>query len=61
MVPTADYHNSENVGRYFMERAYISGFTGSVGSVLVGKDWAGLWTDGRYFLQGQKTNLRGLV
>ena len=53
LVPTADYHNSENVGRYFMERAYISGFTGSAGSVLVGKDWAGLWTDGRYFLQAE--------
>lgn len=53
LVPTADYHNSENVGKYFMERAYISGFTGSAGSVLVGKDWAGLWTDGRYFLQAE--------
>ena len=53
LVPTADYHNSENVGRYFMERAYISSFTGSAGSVLVGKDWAGLWTDGRYFLQAE--------
>lgn len=58
LVPTADYHNSENVGRYFMERAYISGFTGSAGSVLVGKDWAGLWTDGRYFLQA-KDQLEG--
>ena len=36
LVPTSDYHNSENVGKYFMERAYISGFTGSAGSVLVG-------------------------
>ena len=53
LVPTADYHNSENVGKYFMERAYISGFTGSAGSALVGKDWAGLWTDGRYFLQAE--------
>jgi Xaa-Pro aminopeptidase len=29
----------------------VSGFTGSAGTLVVGKDWAGLWTDGRYFLQ----------
>lgn len=54
MVPTADFHNSEYVGDYFKARAYISGFTGSAGTVLVTKDYAGLWTDGRYFLQAEK-------
>ncbi|MFR2518040.1 aminopeptidase P family protein [Peptostreptococcus stomatis] len=53
MVPTADYHNSENVGRHFMERTYISGFTGSAGTALICLDQAGLWTDGRYFLQAE--------
>nr|WP_314278745.1 aminopeptidase P family protein [uncultured Peptostreptococcus sp.] len=54
LVPTADYHNSENVGRYFMQRAYITGFTGSAGTALISKDFAGLWTDGRYFLQAEE-------
>ncbi len=53
MVPTDDFHASEYVGEYFMSRAWVSGFTGSAGTLLVGKDWAGLWTDGRYFLQAE--------
>lgn len=54
MIPTADFHNSEYVGEHFKARAFISGFTGSAGTVLVTKDYAGLWTDGRYFLQAEK-------
>ena len=52
VIPTDDFHGSEDVGAYFRCRAYISGFTGSAGTVIVTKDKAGLWTDGRYFLQG---------
>ncbi len=51
LVPTDDFHASEYVGDYFKCRAYVSGFTGSAGTLLIGRDWAGLWTDGRYFLQ----------
>ncbi len=51
IVPTADYHNSEYVGDYFKERAYVSGFSGSAGTAIVTADQAGLWTDGRYFIQ----------
>lgn len=51
MVPTADYHNSEYVGEHFKERAFITGFTGSAGTALIKHEKAGLWTDGRYFLQ----------
>ena len=51
LVPTTDFHGSEYVNPYFKCRAYLSGFTGSAGTLLVTKDWAGLWTDGRYFLQ----------
>ncbi|MDO4772788.1 MAG: aminopeptidase P family protein [Bacillota bacterium] len=54
IVPTEDFHNSEYVGEYFKTREYISGFTGSAGTVLVTKDKAFLWTDGRYFLQAAK-------
>jgi len=53
LVPTADYHNSEYVNEYFKEREFLSGFTGSNGTLLVSTDHAGLWTDGRYFIQAQ--------
>lgn len=51
LVPTADFHGSEYVGDYFKCRRYLSGFTGSAGTLVVTADMAGLWTDGRYFLQ----------
>ncbi len=51
LVPTDDFHASEYVGSYFKSRTFLTGFTGSAGVALAGKDWAGLWTDGRYFLQ----------
>lgn len=54
LIPTSDYHNSEYVGDYFKVREYFSGFTGSNGTLLVGKKEAGLWTDGRYFIQAEK-------
>jgi Xaa-Pro aminopeptidase len=51
LIGSEDFHGSEYVGEHFKCRAYISGFTGSAGTVVVSKDEAGLWTDGRYFLQ----------
>lgn len=54
LVPTDDYHGSEYVGEYFKERAYITGFTGSAGKALITQDMAGLWTDGRYFIQAER-------
>ncbi|MDO4595116.1 MAG: aminopeptidase P family protein [Tissierellia bacterium] len=54
VVATADYHNSEYVGEHFKERVFITGFTGSAGTAIITKDKAGLWTDGRYFLQAEK-------
>ena len=52
-IPTADYHLSEYVGEHFEFRAWLSGFTGSAGTLVVLPDQAGLWTDGRYFLQAE--------
>ncbi|MCM1252892.1 MAG: aminopeptidase P family protein [Clostridium sp.] len=54
LIPTSDYHNSEYVSDYFKVREYFSGFTGSNGTLLVERTRAGLWTDGRYFIQAQK-------
>ena len=53
LVVTDDYHASEYTGNYFKCRANLTGFTGSAGSSIVTEDWAGLWTDGRYFLQAE--------
>ena len=54
IILTDDFHASEYVGDYFKCREYISGFTGSAGTVVVLEDEAGLWTDGRYFLQAEQ-------
>ncbi len=51
MIPTADFHNSEYVNEYFTVRQYFCGFTGSNGTLVVSQKEAGLWTDGRYFIQ----------
>lgn len=53
VIPTGDYHNSEYVGDYFKVREYYSGFTGSNGTLVVLEQEAGLWTDGRYFIQAE--------
>ena len=54
VVPTDDFHQSEYVGEHFKARAYITGFTGSAGTAVITLDEAGLWTDGRYFLQAEE-------
>ena len=54
LIPTDDFHASEYVGDYFKCRKYITGFTGSAGTAVVMQDMAGLWTDGRYFIQAER-------
>lgn len=54
MIPTSDFHESEYVGEYFKCREFMTGFTGSAGTAVITKDEAGLWTDGRYFVQAGK-------
>lgn len=51
IIPSGDAHQSEYVCEHYRGRAYMSGFTGSAGTLLVGMDKAILWTDGRYFIQ----------
>ena len=54
VVPTADFHESEYVGEHFKARKFITGFTGSAGTAVITLKEAGLWTDGRYFVQAEK-------
>ena len=61
IVPTDDDHQSETVGDYYQARAYLSGFTGSAGTLLVMQDEAYLWTDGRYFIQAAKELYEGIT
>jgi Xaa-Pro aminopeptidase len=58
IIPSSDSHQSEYVADYFKGREFISGFTGSAGTLLIGHQDAYLWTDGRYFIQAEK-ELRG--
>lgn len=53
LIPTADFHLSEYVGEYFQTRKYMSGFTGSAGSLVLTREDAALFTDGRYFVQAE--------
>ena len=54
IVPSSDYHQSEYVGDYFKAREFMSGFTGSAGTLIVSMDEVGLWTDVRYFIQAEQ-------
>ncbi|KAL8540826.1 hypothetical protein ACS0TY_002157 [Phlomoides rotata] len=54
VIPSQDAHQSEFTAECYSRRSYISGFTGSAGTVVVTKDKAALWTDGRYFLQAEQ-------
>lgn len=53
IITSNDPHQSEYVAERYRGRAYVSGFTGSAGTLLVSKDSAKLWTDGRYFIQAE--------
>lgn len=51
IVPQSDPHQSEYIADHWQLRRYLSGFTGSAGSLVVTADEALLWTDSRYFIQ----------
>ncbi|MBL4932131.1 aminopeptidase P family protein [Clostridium paridis] len=53
IVPSYDAHQSEYVAEYFKCRQWVSGFTGSAGTIVVTLEDAGLWTDGRYYIQAE--------
>ena len=51
IIPSADPHLSEYLPEYWQGRQWLSGFTGSVGTLVITQDFAGLWTDSRYWAQ----------
>src|SRR5574344_1785129 len=53
IIPTSDPHQSEYISEHWKYRKYLSGFTGSNGTLVIGEDKSGLWTDSRYFLQAE--------
>lgn len=53
IITSNDPHQSEYVAERYRGRAYISGFTGSAGTLLVSAESSKLWTDGRYFIQAE--------
>lgn len=58
IVPSSDPHLSEYLPRRWQGREWLSGFTGSVGTFIATADFAGVWTDGRYYTQAE-TELAG--
>lgn len=53
IVPSADPHLSEYLPPRWQGRRWLSGFTGSAGTLVVTRDFAGLWTDSRYWVQAE--------
>ncbi|KFE46081.1 aminopeptidase P family protein [Pseudomonas syringae] len=54
LVPSADPHLSEYLPGYWQGRQWLSGFHGSVGTLIITQDFAGLWADSRYWEQATK-------
>ncbi len=54
LITSDDYHQSEYVGDFFKSRAWVSGFTGSAGTLVITKNEAKLFTDGRYYIQAER-------
>lgn len=53
IIPTSDPHQSEYLAEHWKIREWLSGFTGSQGTLVIAEDFAGLWVDSRYFLQAE--------
>ena len=54
IVPASDPHQNEYIPACWQFRSWLSGFTGSAGTIVITREIAGLWTDSRYFLQAEK-------
>lgn len=53
IIPSADPHISEYLPDFYKSIPFVTGFTGSVSTVVITQDFAGLWADSRYFVQAE--------
>ncbi|MDW3648574.1 MAG: aminopeptidase P family protein [Bacteroidia bacterium] len=58
IIPNTDPHQSEYIADYWRVMKFLTGFSGSTGNVVISSDFAGVWTDSRYFLQAE-SQLKG--
>jgi Xaa-Pro aminopeptidase len=54
IIPSSDAHQSEYVAAHYQSRSWLTGFTGSMANALATNEFAGVWTDVRYFLQAEQ-------
>ena len=54
VIPSGDFHGSEYLSEHFRTIRFVSGFTGSAGTLVISREEAWLWTDGRYFIQAER-------
>lgn len=54
IIPSSDPHMGEYIPDYWKIIPWLTGFTGSAGTVIITDSFAGLWTDSRYFIQAEK-------
>lgn len=54
VIPSGDFHGSEYLSNHFRTICFVSGFTGSAGTLVISREEAWLWTDGRYFIQAER-------
>jgi Xaa-Pro aminopeptidase len=54
IIPSTDPHQGEYIPDYWQSRQWLSGFTGSAGTLVVTSFFAGVWTDSRYFIQAEE-------
>ena len=54
IIPSADPHISEYLPDFYKSIRFVTGFTGSVSTVVITEDFAGLWADSRYFVQAEE-------
>lgn len=54
LIPSSDPHISEYLPKRYKVIPWLSGFTGSAGTLVITQDFAGLWTDSRYFVQANE-------
>ncbi|MEM6800660.1 MAG: aminopeptidase P family protein [Bacteroidota bacterium] len=59
IIPNTDPHQSEYIADYWKVMQFLSAFSGSTGNIVITQDFAGVWTDSRYFIQAENQLAEG--